>query len=245
VLNDSGPNDAERTASEYDAMAADYSADNADNASNSMYERPATIALLGDVDGLDVLDAGCGAGLLSRWLLDHGARVTAIDVSPAMADLARRELGDRATVVTADLARPLDFAGDNRFDLIVSSLAMHYIKDWGAVLGEFRRILKTEGAVVFSTHHPFMDGAIHSPDDYFCFKQITEEWEKGTGSYEVTFWRRPLTSICESIAESGFLIERLVEPMPVPELESRDPRTFENLRKQPRFLFFRLRPSGS
>ena len=48
-------------------MAAEYSADNADNAFNALYERPATIALLGDVKGRRVLDAGCGSGLLTQW----------------------------------------------------------------------------------------------------------------------------------------------------------------------------------
>ncbi|MFZ0665990.1 MAG: class I SAM-dependent methyltransferase [Acidimicrobiales bacterium] len=234
--------DPERTARQYDAMAADYSADNAHNASNSLYERPATIALLGDVEGLHVLDAGCGAGLLSRWLLDHGAHVTAIDVSAQMAELATREIGDRATVLTADLSKPYEFAEDNRYDVIVSSLALHYIRDWGPVLSEFRRVLKTDGVVVFSTHHPFMDGPLHSPDDYFAIKQVTEEWEKGSGTYEVTFWRRPLTSMCESIAQAGFVIERLVEPMPLAELEIRDPKMHSILSQQPTFLFFRLHP---
>lgn len=46
--------DGERTARQYDAMAADYAAENAENAYNAYYERPATIALLGPVQGLRV-----------------------------------------------------------------------------------------------------------------------------------------------------------------------------------------------
>jgi ubiquinone/menaquinone biosynthesis C-methylase UbiE len=243
-VNDPEASDSSQTARQYDVMAADYSTDNADNATNAYYERPATIALIGDVHGLHVLDAGCGAGLLAWWLLDNGASVTAMDVSPVMAALASRTLGDRATVVVADLAKPLAFARDGEFDLIVASLAMHYIRDWVAVLAELRRILKPGGAVVFSTHHPSMDGPIHSPDDYFAIKQVTEEWSKGSGTFEVTFWRRPLTAMCEAITSAGFLIEQLVEPMPVDELAGRDVRMYEVLRTQPRFLFFRLRASS-
>jgi 2-polyprenyl-3-methyl-5-hydroxy-6-metoxy-1,4-benzoquinol methylase len=57
--------DSERTASQYDAMAVDYTADNSDNATNAYYERPAMIDLLGDLEGSRVLDAGCGAGQLT------------------------------------------------------------------------------------------------------------------------------------------------------------------------------------
>ena len=60
--------DAERTAREYDAMAVEYAADNAGGAYNAFYERPATISLLGDVQGCHVLDAGCGSGELTRFL---------------------------------------------------------------------------------------------------------------------------------------------------------------------------------
>jgi ubiquinone/menaquinone biosynthesis C-methylase UbiE len=235
--------DSQRTASQYDAMAVDYSADNADNATNAYYERPATTSLVGDVRGLSVLDAGCGSGLLTEWLLDNGAAVTAFDVSPQMTELATRRVGNRATVMVADLAKPLQFAADGEFDLVVASLAMHYVYDWTAVLREFRRVVTDGGAVIFSTHHPFMDGPIHSPEDYFSIKQVTEEWHKGSGTFEVTFWRRPLTSMCAAITAAGLVIEQLVEPMPDRELERREPAMFENLTTQPRFLFFRLRPT--
>ena len=109
--------DAHRTSRQYDAMAGDYAKDNSDGAYNAYYERPATIALLGDVQGLKVLDVGCGSGVLSSRLVDNGAIVTAVDVSPAMADLARRELGDRVRVIVADIAEPLSFRVGRRVRL--------------------------------------------------------------------------------------------------------------------------------
>ena len=176
------------------------------------YERPATIGLLGDVGGHRVLEAGCGAGQLTAWLADHGAAVIAFDVSPALAELARRAVAGRAEVLVADLAQPLTFAQDRSFDLIVASLVMHYVRDWHAVLGEFRRVLKPDGAVVFSTHHPAMDWQLHTPEDYFAVEQVTETWTKGSAQFQVSFWRRPLTAMAEAIASAGFVIERLAEP---------------------------------
>jgi SAM-dependent methyltransferase len=235
--------DGERSARQYGAMAAAYAADNAESAYNAYYERPATIALLGEVSGRRVLEAGCGAGQLTASLTGRGAMVTAFDVSRAMVGLARQVAGGRADVLVADLAKPLSFAESGSFDLIVASLVMHYIRDWEAALGEFRRVLKPDGAVVFSTHHPAMDWQLHAPEDYFAVRQVTETWEMGSGRFEVTFWRRPLTAMAEAIASAGFVIERLVEPAPLTELADRDPVAYATIRTKPRFLFFRLRPA--
>ena len=235
--------DGQRTAGQYDAMAAHYAADNAENAFNAHYERPATISLLGEVKGRRVLEVGCGAGPLTAWLVDHGAIVTALDVSPLMLQRANRRLGDRATFVIADLADPLPFGPDTRFDLVVASLVLHYVKDWQTPLAEFRRLLRGDGAVVFSTHHPTMDWQLHCPDDYFVLKQVTETWSKGSQDFPVTFWRRPLTAMTAAIAAAGFVMEHVVEPEPRRELRGRDPEAYSLLSTKPQFLFFRLRPA--
>jgi ubiquinone/menaquinone biosynthesis C-methylase UbiE len=229
-----------RSAEQYNRMAVDYAADNAESPYNAYYERPATIALLGEVTGQRVLEVGCGAGILTTWLVEHGAMVTAFDISEEMVALARRAVGDRASLLVADLAKPLSFAADRTFDLVVASLVLHYVEDWQHVFTEFRRVLAPGGVVVFSTHHPTMDWE-HSPDDYFATKQVTERWHKGLEEFDVTFYRRPLTAMTHAISSSGFVIEQLVEPEPVPELRDRDPAADEQIRTKPRFLFFRLR----
>jgi len=120
--------DSQRIAREYDAVACDYADDNSENAFNDFYESPATTALIGEVNGLRVPEAGCGSGLLTSWLADQGAIVTAFDVSPAMANIARRQVGDRARVLVAELAEPLEFAGNGAFDLVVASMVLHYVQ---------------------------------------------------------------------------------------------------------------------
>src|SRR6185437_12156558 len=110
--------DAQRSASQYDVMGASYAARNSVGAFNAYYERPATIELLGQVGGRRVLEAGCGAGQLTAWLVEHGAVVTAFDVSPVMAGLARERAAGRAQVMVADLGGPLSFAASGGFDLV-------------------------------------------------------------------------------------------------------------------------------
>lgn len=221
-------------------MGTAYRAANEDGAFNAYYERPATIALLGAVTGLRVLEAGCGPGALTFWLADHGAAVTAFDVSPEMVSLASQRLGERASFLTADLAQPLTFVADASVDVVVASLVLHYLEDWGAPFAEFHRILAPGGAVVFSTHHPALDWQLHSPDDYFAITQVTETWQMGGREFEVTFWRRPLTAMTAAITRAGFVIDQLLEPEPLPELRQRDRQDYDRLMSRPAFLFFRL-----
>ncbi|MGC2191038.1 MAG: class I SAM-dependent methyltransferase [Candidatus Dormiibacterota bacterium] len=234
--------DDERVGQQYDAMAQAYAADIETNAFNAYYERPATIRLLGDVEGKRVLDVGCGPGALTSWLIEQGATVTAIDVSQRMVDIARARVGERAKVLRADLARPLRFLKDGSIDVVVASLVLHYLRDWDLVFREFRRVLDVEGVAVFSTHHPAMDWQLHRPDDYFAIDRITETWSKGGRDFPVTFWRRPLQAMTLAIAQSGFVIESLSEPEPAAELSQRDPAADRLLRTEPAFLFFRIRP---
>jgi ubiquinone/menaquinone biosynthesis C-methylase UbiE len=221
-------------------MAVDYDLHNASGAANSYYERPATIELLGDVHSNRVLEVGCGSGPVTEWLVDRGAEVVACDVSAAMLEIARSRIGDRAELRHHDLAEPLTFLEDASVDLVVASLVFHYLRDWVAPLRELHRVLRPTGSVVMSIHHPAWDWRNHCPEDYFAFLQVSEVWVE---PHEVTFWRRPLTAITEAISDSGFLIDRLVEARPSPELERRDPSAFEELTTGPFFLHLRLRPA--
>ena len=78
---------------DYDTIASRYAAGIDERSWNALYERPATLALLPDVGGKDVLDAGCGPGWYADWLARNGARVVAIDRSSSMVRLTEERLG--------------------------------------------------------------------------------------------------------------------------------------------------------
>ncbi len=225
---------------DYDAMAADYSADNENNAWNALYERPAILAMAGDVAGKRVLDAGCGAGAHSEALLAGGADVEGCDLSAGMLRQARRRLGERVTLKQVDLTQPLPYA-DNQFDMILSSLALHYLEDWSQPLGEFHRILRDDGRLVFSTHHPFMDHAQSGGVDYFATYTFEEAWQRGDQTVTMRFWHRPLVAMLRAIAQAGFHIEQIDEPMPLAQAREKFPDAWRKLTTAPRFLFFALR----
>ena len=208
---------------------------------NAYYERPATTSLLPAVKGKNVLDAGCAAGWYTQWLLDQGATVTAVDFSPQMIAMTKKRVGNRAEVVQADLNEPLRFIEDQSFDVVLSSLTLHYLKSWETVMSEFNRILKKEGQLVFSVHHPFMDFTVFHRENYFLTELIEDEWQTNKGKVKVQFFRRPLNSIITSVIDAGFIIEKLLEPMPTEEFKMKHPDVYDRLTQRPQFLFIKAK----
>ncbi|RAV16640.1 class I SAM-dependent methyltransferase [Paenibacillus contaminans] len=224
----------------YAKLAKDYEKHvDTQSAYNAYYERPAMISLLPqDMNRLSVLDAGCAAGWYTEQFIRMGAQVTAIDLSPQMVEASKRRVGDKATVFACDLTEPLPF-DDESFDLIVSSLTLHYIEDWAPVFCEFHRVMKPEGSLIFSVHHPFMDFKSFDRSDYFARELLSEVWnKKEAGPVEVTFYRRPLQEILNRTSER-FIIDRIVEPQPSPEFK--DEPWYERINKNPHFLIVKAR----
>lgn len=222
----------------YEQMASFYERHAADSAYNAHYDRPAVLELLGDVRGREVLDAGCGPGLYAEELVRRGAAVTAVDASDEQVRRARERLGATADVRRVDLEEPLPF-GSSRFDLIVCALVIHYVEDVRATLGELYRVLRPGGRAVISTMHPTVDW-LRKGGSYFAVQVEEDLWDSEGAKTLVRFWRRPLTSLCGAATDSGFLIERLLEPVPAPSMRERWPQDWERLHRDPGFLALRL-----
>lgn len=226
--------------SDYDIFATAYNTDNEKNAWNAYYERPAILALAGEVNGLDVLDAGCGGGAHSAALKEKGARVTGFDKSKQLLDIARQRLGPDVPLIEADLSKVLPLKSAS-FDVVLSALALHYLEDWATPLSEFARVLRPGGRLVFSVHHPSMDHVLSGHSNYFETYEFEDTWVKGGREMTFRFWHRPLAAMIDAIVDASFAIEQIVEPQPVPEAEKLFPEEFEILSTAPRFLFFSVR----
>jgi ubiquinone/menaquinone biosynthesis C-methylase UbiE len=113
---------------------------------------------LGLPAGARVLDVGCGAGLFALDLARRGFEVVAVDHSPAMAELARREafaagVGRHVEVGIAD-AHALPFATAS-FDLVVALGVIPFMHSPETALSELARIVRPEGAVLFSSDNRY------------------------------------------------------------------------------------------
>ncbi|GGJ62998.1 class I SAM-dependent methyltransferase [Streptomyces brasiliensis] len=225
-------------ANDYDSFAEAYSAENENSLINAYYERPAMVALAGDVAGRRILDAGCGSGPLSAALRDRGAVVTGIDASAGMLALARRRLGDDAALHLVDLSDPLPFA-DGAFDDVVASLVLHYLEDWGPTLAEMRRVLRPGGRLIASVDHPFVAYTIQDPrPDYFATTSYAFDWTFDGQSVPMKFWRRPLHAMIDAFTTAGFRLAVISEPQPEPAARELFPDDFHALSTKTTFLFF-------
>jgi ubiquinone/menaquinone biosynthesis C-methylase UbiE len=104
--------------------------------------------------GMEVLDAGCGTGIQLAAYQRAGCRVTGIDASPAMLEVARRRLGEGASLTVGDAAR-MPYS-DRAFDLVLAATVLHEMPPMVriATLGEMKRVLRPSGRMLLIDFAP-------------------------------------------------------------------------------------------
>jgi len=190
-------------------------------------------ALLPDVDGRHVLDAGCGSGVYAAALADRGAEVTGVDVSDAMLAEARERV-PAATFHRADLADGLDGLDTDSVDVVLCQHVFSHLPDLEPALAAFARVLADGGVLVVSTHNPVhdyvvvrdgaypavgvddhLDPGIDAPPDapnYSEVERFDVLWGSETGSNRGTYYRRPVEGLFSPLLDAGFTVESVVEP---------------------------------
>lgn len=229
-----------RTRDAYDRLAAVWSSTTDEGPWNGLLERPAVRALVpGNLDGATVLDAGCGSGAQAQWLLEQGADVVGIDVSPRMIEEAERRCGGLGRFLVADLAKPLPLE-PRSLDGITCSLALHYIADWSVPLGSFASALRPGGWAVISLDHPFGPSSTHQRGGYFDTELVSDTWRKADVEVTQQFWRRPLAAVFDAFADAGFKVDRVAEPQPSAEALQLFPDELGSVVGVPAFIVYRL-----
>jgi len=119
-------------------------------------EEPQVRKQLGPVQGLDVLDLGCGTGRHALWLANAGAQVTAVDFSHGMLKEARSKPGMEAVrFIVHDLQTRFPFDGES-FDRVVSGLVIEHIGNLDPFFREIHRVLRPDGRALLTAMHPAM-----------------------------------------------------------------------------------------
>jgi SAM-dependent methyltransferase len=229
----------------YEKLAERYAAMIDTKPHNAYYERPATLTLLPSVRGKRVLDAGCGPGVYAQILLKRGAGVVGVDISPKMLRLARERVGDKVDFHQADLTKPMKFLKDSSFDIVISSLAIPYIRDLARLFKDFYRVLKSPGVMVFSEGHPFGDYLFfrkrRKAKNYFKTELVGCTWHGFGLPVYVPGYRRPLNALLNPLIEAGFVLDRIVEPLPTSKFKKADRKHYEELMRMPGFICIRAR----
>ena len=194
---------------------------------NETEEKPALFSLCPDLCGKSVLDLGCGYGENCERFKSRGAsRVLGVDISERMLAVAKDEHPD-IDFVRGDMS-DLSFIGDS-FDVIFSSLAVHYVEDFSRFAREVYEHLSGGGEFIFSQEHPLttapVAGASWTRDAdgevmHYNLTDYTRGGERRTRWIVdgVIKYHRTFSDIVNALVGAGFRIERMLEPVPTPEM---------------------------
>ena len=180
--------------------------------------------LLPDFAHKRMLDLGCGYGWHCIYALEHGAAaVTGVDISEKMLAVARKETGAGNVSYIHAAMEDVDFP-DGSFDVVLSSLALHYVASFTDMAREIYRWLAPGGDFVFSIEHPIFTAygnqdwyrdaegnILHFPVDNYFFEGVREAVFLGE---RVTKYHHTLTTVLDGLLACGFTLRRVVEPQP-------------------------------
>jgi SAM-dependent methyltransferase len=221
----------------------------------------------------NILILGCGSGEEIEYFLRLGVkRIVAIDISSNLIEYAKQTYlpfwlekyqDIEIQFICGDLNNfDFEIFGDGQFDLVFSSLTMHYIFDWIKILEQIKRVLRKDSKFLFSTHHPVKWGAKSDRQkeantftlgykksktkskneinydyqifgDYLNFRKIED---KLFDKLDVTYYHRSIGQIFEEIKKVGMVMTNLIEPKPTIESKSIKLDFFETYSKIPLFL---------
>lgn len=222
----------------YNEYALEYAQAIKNNTFNAHYERPSLLSLLPELQGKSILDLGCGPGeQLEFFLNEKCSHITAIDVSQSMVKIVKERYGANVDSYKQNLNMGIPNEKDSIYDIVVSGLTIHYIKNISFLFKEIFRVLKKNGLFVFSTHHPHLDFSDSESFDYFKTEKLTQTWHTLGKPVEVSFYRRPLSKTFNALSEAGFYITYVSEGKASKELKSISGEDYNRLTKRPFFIF--------
>jgi 2-polyprenyl-3-methyl-5-hydroxy-6-metoxy-1,4-benzoquinol methylase len=181
-------------------------------ADNGMTAR--LLHLLGDLTGRDVLDAGCGEGMLSRLLASQGAHVTGVDLGPRLVEMARAQDPTGAIDYrVGNLSEPHPELVD-RFDAIGSYLVLNDVADHRGFARTLADAARPDAPVVLAFNNPYSSIVREHITDYFNMEErgtYLGMWERGIHAH---YYHRTLEEYLDAFISAGLRLERLVDVEP-------------------------------
>lgn len=197
--------------------------------------------LLPSFAGKVVLDLGCGYGWHCIYAAGNGATsVVGVDISKSMLRVAKAKTKFSNVEYMNMAIEDIDFPNAT-FDVVLSSLAFHYIEDFPAVIEKIMQVLKPGGTLVFSVEHPVYtcnslqdwyydsEGLIlHYPLDNYYYQGKRDTCFLGE---RVVKYHRTITSYLAVLLSGGWEIVAIEEPQPSSELIDRIPEMKNEMRR--------------
>lgn len=197
--------------------------------------------MLPDFHGKNILDLGCGFGWHCRFAIENGAKtVTGIDLSERM--LAKAvEINSLPGIQYERIAlEEVDYPAE-KFDIILSSLTLHYVESFDSIAQNIYKWLTPGGSFVFSVEHPVFtaeggqDWIYDKNGEKICWPvdRYFIEGKRNTTflGENVIKYHRTLTSYLNILLKAGFKIKEVIEPQPGEEMLKEIPEMKEELRR--------------
>ncbi|MDF2537331.1 MAG: Ubiquinone/menaquinone biosynthesis methyltransferase [Herbinix sp.] len=221
---------------------------------NDVVEKPALFSLIPDLHDKSVLDIGCGYGENCVQFLELGATmVTGLDISAKMLEIAKNENSCPNILYINKSMTDLNEITE-KFDVVLSSLAVHYIEDFDKLVKDIYNLLNQGGYFIFSQEHPLTTALL--TQDYWTRNSENERIHYNLTTYalegerKVTWivdgvikYHRTISSIINSLSSSGFIIEQMLEPIPSTDIMKQYP-SYKKYIHKPDFLLIKVRKSN-
>lgn len=221
------------------------------SAANNVIEKPALFSLAPNMRNKTVLDIGCGYGENCIEFLKLGSlSVTGLDISTKMLEIAQTEnSSSKIKYINKSMTHLCELT--EKYDVVFSSLAVHYIEDFNKLVADIYNLLNKDGYFIFSQEHPLTTALLtqnywtcNDQNDKICYNLTTYSLE---GKREVTWfvngvikYHRTMSSIINSLLKVGFTIEKMLEPMPSDKIIEKYP-SYKKYIHKPDFLLIKAR----
>ncbi|MCE4957130.1 methyltransferase domain-containing protein [Macrococcus caseolyticus] len=187
---------------------------------NELIEMPVMKAELPTIEGKTVLDIGCGMGKFIQYMLEMNPKqVVGLDISNNMISYAKEQINDeRVAFVVSSI---LEYENTTKFDVIVSSLAFHYVEDYEALIQKLFGMLNCGGVLLFSTEHPLTTATkqqehwshVESRHNHYKLDHYFEESTRPIEwiDTEVIRYHRTIGTLMNTLIDNGFRIDRVID----------------------------------
>ena len=233
----------------YDKMRYENKGMNA----NDLVEIPNFRKLIPDVKGKRILDLGCGYGENDKYCIGLGAKeILGIDISKHMIKIAKENNNDeniKYKVMAMENINEIE----EKFDIVISSLAFHYVKDYEKLINDIYNLLNDDGILIFSIDHPLRIASKFETWMKKNYTKINGKWfllvsdynregirEKEWNGVMVKRYHRNFSSLIHGLVNSGFKIDKILEPIPDEKAIKIIPK-YINQYDRPYFLFVRAK----
>lgn len=202
-------------------------------------------ALIPGLKNKDVLDLGCGFGWHCRYASEQQANtVVGVDISENMLQKAREQTDDPKISYVNMPIEDSTFS-DSQFDVVISSLAFHYVKSFEAICTKVYDWLKPGGKFIFSAEHPMFTSRneqdwyvdeqgnrLHWPVDHYQSEGMRETEFL---TEQVVKYHRTIATYLNTLIQAGFVIKAVKEPAPTKDMLENDP-AMQDEDRRPMFL---------